>query len=353
MLLLILLLKIIEISSYTNTFPTHLTYENNGIFYWKIGKSRDYQEGKMKYIIFNNYPILVTRSYDKNISAISDICIHRGASLSKGKILNKGCIQCPYHGWEYKNNGKLEKIPGEPSIKTEKMGVPQFLTKELDGNVYLCPSYDKTTKKGLKPLNDPLRVPEESDNKFVRQSGKIKINIPNQLVTENVLDMMHISYVHSFGNRLSPVPFDLHYEDIDELSGRTTFFYTAGPSSISSLFAKAEFVKVENEFYLPDTTVTRVYANDYIKTIVTYCYPINNKESIFHYDLYRNFLTEPIFNKLFEYQMDLTLKEDMGILNNLHEGYTKGFINTKYDITQMKYRKKIKEINKLMNEKDQ
>ena len=47
------------------------------------------------------------------------------------------------------------------------------------------------------------------------------------------------------------------------------------------------------------------------------------------------------------------LKEDIGILNNLHEGYTKGFINTKYDITQMKYRKKIKEINKLMNEKDQ
>ena len=31
---------------------------------------------------------------------LSDVCIHRGGSLSAGKIANN-CIQCPYHGWHF------------------------------------------------------------------------------------------------------------------------------------------------------------------------------------------------------------------------------------------------------------
>ena len=31
---------------------------------------------------------------------LSDVCIHRGGSLSAGKIAGN-CIQCPYHGWQF------------------------------------------------------------------------------------------------------------------------------------------------------------------------------------------------------------------------------------------------------------
>ena len=109
---------------------------------------------------------------------------------------------------------------------------------------------------------------------------------------------------------------------------------------MSSVIGNVKHVKVENEFYLPDTTVTRVYAGEIIKTIVTHCFPINENESILFYDLYRNFLTHSMFNCLFEKQMDITLNEDISILNNIYTKYNKGFMNTKYDITQMKYREK-------------
>ena len=320
------------------TKPKPDTYKYNGNFFWKIGKSKKYRKGELHRTLFNDYPICIYRDKNSKINAISDICMHRGASLSFGKLLDNNCIQCPYHGWQYEK-GIIKCIPGNPTLKGE-FGVPMFKTHEENGDIYICPTYDINSKNGIKANNSIYIPPEAHDESFVRIYGNKHIKKPNQVITENVLDMMHISYVHTFGNQVSPVPFDIKYEDIDMYSGKTTFFYTAGPSSMSSLFGQAQFVKVENEFYLPDTTVTRVFAGPLIKTIVTHCYPIGKNESILHYDLYRNFIQNPIFDGLFYKQMDITLQEDVDILNGIYDNYVKGFINTKFDVTQLKYREK-------------
>mgnify|MGYP001353358280 FL=1 len=334
-----LIFYLISVNCYKiTTKPNCNTFKYKGNFFWKIGKSRKYKKGHLHRTLFNDYPICIYRDKNSKINAISDICIHRGASLSSGKLLNNNCVQCPYHGWEYEK-GLVKCIPGSPIIKGE-FGVPLFKIHEENGDVYLCPTYDINSKNGIKANNSIYIPPEAHDESFVRISGTKQIHRPNQLITENVLDMMHISYVHTFGNQVSPVPFEIKYEDIDEFSGKTTFHYTAGPTSMSSLLGQSKYVKVENEFYLPDTTVTRVFAGSIIKTIVTHCYPIGKNESILHYDLYRNFLQQPLFNGLFYKQMDITLKEDVDILNNIYDNYIKGFMNTKFDITQLKYREK-------------
>ena len=38
--------------------------------------------------------------------------------------------------------------------------------------------------------------------------------------------------------------------------------------------------------------------------------------------------------------MDITLKEDIGIINNIYDKHIRGFMNTKYDVTQLKFREK-------------
>ena len=321
-----------------STRPSPNAYQYNGNFFWKIGKSDSYQKGELHRTLFDDYPICVYRDQNNSINAISDICIHRGASLSAGRLLENNCIQCPYHGWEY-NNGIVKTVPGCPDMKG-KIGTPQFEVKELNNDVYICPTYDLNSKNGILAKNNIYIPPESKNGNFVRISGKKHIKRPNFLVTENVLDMMHISYVHTFGNQVSPIPFEIKYEDLDDFSGKTTFYYTAGPSSMSSIIGNVKEVKVENEFYLPDTTVTRVFAGNIVKTIITHCYPVGRNESILHYDLYRNFLTFPVFDPVFYKQMDLTLKEDVGILNNIYDNYIRGFMTTKYDITQLKYRTK-------------
>ena len=151
---------------------------------------------------------------------------------------------------------------------------------------------------------------------------------------------LHISYVHSFGNQLSPVPYEIKYENLNEYAGRTTFHYTSGATSMSRVIGNANYVTVQNEFHLPDTTVTRVFAGNIVKTIITHCYPIGKNESILHYDLYRNFLTPSLFDILLYKQMDITLHEDVNIINYIYDDYVKGFMNTKFDVTQLKFREK-------------
>ena len=42
---------------------------------------------------------------------LSNLCIHRGASLAHGKVKGDN-IECPYHGWQFKGaDGVCAKIP--------------------------------------------------------------------------------------------------------------------------------------------------------------------------------------------------------------------------------------------------
>jgi phenylpropionate dioxygenase-like ring-hydroxylating dioxygenase large terminal subunit len=333
-----------------NTKPHVSKYKNHLPLFWKIANKNEFPFYKPKRYLFNGYPIAIYKDYNNNITAISDICIHRGASLSHGKVLSNNCLQCPYHGWEY-NKGTVQIMPGFSDIKKNSFGVPRFELKDINQDIYIRPTFDINSQKGNIYNHTVYIPPEATDPNFIRVSGVRHIKRPYNLVTENVLDMMHISYVHSFGNSLAPVPFEIEYQDIDELSGRTTFHYTAGPTSMSKIIGGAKYVQVENEFHLPDMTVTRVKANQIIKTIITHCYPVGKNESILHFDLYRNFLTTNLLNPLFEYQMKITLDEDISILNRIYDDYILGFMSNKYDITQMKYREKTRKLLEHFEEK--
>ena len=55
-------------------------------------------------------PVIVTRSKDGNLNAVVNACAHRGAMLCKKKAGNKSTFPCPFHGWTFKNDGKLLKV---------------------------------------------------------------------------------------------------------------------------------------------------------------------------------------------------------------------------------------------------
>jgi hypothetical protein len=124
---------------------------------------------------------------------------------------------------------------------------------------------------------------------FRKITGEIRIQQDSDLVTENVLDMLHISYVHSFGNRATPLPSNIHFTRLDAYSGRTFFEYVAGDTSISRVLGSADRVVVENEYYLPSTTVTRVVAGDLVKTVMTRALRVSNRETVLFWTVYRNF----------------------------------------------------------------
>lgn len=63
-------------------------------------------------VVWNNKTS--TNDSDKYLqySAFVDACPHRLAPLSQGRVNpDTGCLECPYHGWQFEKDGALAKIP--------------------------------------------------------------------------------------------------------------------------------------------------------------------------------------------------------------------------------------------------
>ncbi len=58
------------------------------------------------------WPVFIIRSQDGVLRAFLNVCRHRGASvLPTGSGTNIASISCPYHGWIYDDQGRLQKTP--------------------------------------------------------------------------------------------------------------------------------------------------------------------------------------------------------------------------------------------------
>jgi Rieske 2Fe-2S family protein len=66
--------------------------------------------GDIKVQRIGSKSIIVTRNNQNEISAFYNVCRHKGTKLVENSG-NYGVIQCPYHGWTYKLDGKLVGCP--------------------------------------------------------------------------------------------------------------------------------------------------------------------------------------------------------------------------------------------------
>lgn len=145
--------------------------------------------------------------------AIQNRCNHRGALLSDGILCPRtNCVQCPYHGLEFNGHGILQKIPGQklPPM-SNYWNQAKFPIVEKEGWIYLnLISEDIYATEHLTTEELKETIFQEPDISMTPLS-RIFCNIPSipvysRIVSENLLDILHITYVHSFGNKQSPVP---------------------------------------------------------------------------------------------------------------------------------------------------
>jgi len=322
--------------------------------------SADLKKKELKKIWVDEKPICLFRSSSGEVKAISDICLHRAAALSDG-WLDGDLVVCPYHAYKFDGEGKLRYVPGvdEGMLAKNKRTARTvwYKTMEQGGLVYIFP--DAMRAGAIEQHVKPFLLPEAVDPTFRVVEGVCEIKASANLVVENLLDMLHISYVHSFGNMQEPLPFAENYDYFfdDEASqllpyARTTFKYRAGPTSISKVVGKVQEVVVENEFHLPYTTVTRVKFGKDVKTIYVVAVPVEEGLTVVHYKLYRNFMyvhprDESLVNKaldqFFQSVMRLTLNEDKEILESLYQEHQAGYVLSRYDKPLKIFRKTLKD----------
>ena len=61
-------------------------------------------------------PIVAFRDDAGVAHVLSDICVHRGGSLSAGSKVGNS-VQCPYHGWRFGADGVCTQIPAQPDLR--------------------------------------------------------------------------------------------------------------------------------------------------------------------------------------------------------------------------------------------
>ncbi|HMP62622.1 MAG TPA: Rieske (2Fe-2S) protein, partial [Phenylobacterium sp.] len=99
--------------------------------------SRDLKPGKLQRYEIMGEPVLLGRDRKGAAYAIRDICPHRAAPLSAGKLVSEAdggqSVECPYHGWRFRTDGVCAAIPSlvaDQAMDVSKIRVRRFPVQE-------------------------------------------------------------------------------------------------------------------------------------------------------------------------------------------------------------------------------
>jgi choline monooxygenase len=143
-------------------------------------------------------PVVITRDKAGELHAVANVCQHRGSTVMKGTG-HCNVLKCPYHGWTYDLDGKLQRPLGlAAEIDHEEFSLPKLRVAEWGPLVFVAPLsmeqpldhfygglHERLSETGLKW--DSLRL-------FDRRSWEIKANW--KVVTENYIECYHCGHVH-------------------------------------------------------------------------------------------------------------------------------------------------------------
>jgi nitrite reductase/ring-hydroxylating ferredoxin subunit len=76
-------------------------------------------------------PVLVTRDRDGQIHAHLNVCRHRGTELCRVDSGTATTFQCSYHGWTYRNDGRLVGVPGKKTIYFDDIDTDEWGLKPV------------------------------------------------------------------------------------------------------------------------------------------------------------------------------------------------------------------------------
>lgn len=269
-----------------------------------------------------------------------DACSHQGSSFMLGRTC-KNTITCPYHGYIFDGtNGELVQIPQLPHVESTSHNIDSFKVVERGDMVYFntIPISNETMKAEI----DETKIfvePEyyDKDQRVVYLSEDFEHYA--KFVSVNSLDICHIGFVHTFGNRKNPNP--LHNSKVLKMDDyenhyKIIYEYMAGENSLVNKIYNFDNITVENEYVLPHSTVARVKFGNLSSTIITHALPVSKFKTILFVKAYRSYWSFDLKNsknhnilyplmhfinqfgdKITHNTMYSTLKQDKAIVDNI------------------------------------
>jgi len=316
--------------------------EKYDLQWYVVGRANNFLSNRPYPIQIWNNKYVVWKNRTGEFSALDDACTHKGAALSAGKICN-GNVVCPYHGYEFDNNGTLAKVPGICFRPSPVYNLNNYNIVEKNGWVYMN-TMNHAEQLKLKEENSSFNsaaniyVEPEIEKGCSVVHLDMEYNCYSRVLSENSLDIMHIAFVHTFGNAKRPEPIrEIPPALVGPNHYRSTYFYEAGEESVArKVFGTKELV-IENEFILPHTTIARVIFGDYVSTVMTFALPIGENKSRLYVKTYRNFWQNQLGDIFTSNSMLSTMLQDKAVVESIDSRFMDGKFNMKFDKLQNTY----------------
>src|ERR1700751_1875177 len=151
---------------------------------------------------------IITRDATGDVRALFNMCLHRGMQVCRAEMGNASNFRCPYHGWTYRNDGRLTGLP----FHRDAYGGDEGFTKSQT----LLPAPNLASYNGLLFISmDPTAAPLQDylgDFKFYldfytkQSAGGVELRGPQRwrikanwkIGAENFAgDMYHTPHTHS------------------------------------------------------------------------------------------------------------------------------------------------------------
>jgi phenylpropionate dioxygenase-like ring-hydroxylating dioxygenase large terminal subunit len=263
--------------------------------------------------------LVLWRDGDAQVICAQNRCPHRGAALSLGRVVN-GNIECPYHGFQYNNEGQCILVPCNPkdSPIPPRLKIKTFITKEAYGFIWLWWG-EKTDKLPDIPWFDELLA----NYKFAA-TGSLRIPINYARLVESNFDVYHFHFVHrslNFG-LIGPL-LDSYEVETDEHQG---IISTLGKLCYDDSHSHSESFGYSFKLTMrfPNITFAQLLPR---LNFITAATPIDEDNSWVFIRYHQDYLRDPLLGKLFawlllKFEVEVVQKkQDVPILYSLQPKY--------------------------------
>lgn len=182
-----------------------------------------------------NEPVVLFKDSSGRAVALEDRCCHRHLPLSLGRVVGDR-LQCGYHGLEFDGTGTCVGVPGQTKVPPGA-SVRTFPLVEKYGFFWIW--------MGDASLADETLVPDwwwvEDKNWAYNTGALLQIKCHYELVTDNLLDLSHLGFVHSktIGNS-AIVDFPVHTERHENKIRMSRWIQDRPPPPLYSAGMKSE-----------------------------------------------------------------------------------------------------------------
>lgn len=167
----------------------------------QIPKPNDYIRGQL-----GLRPLVITRDDTGTIRALYNRCTHRGTTLCRWEKGNTRSFQCPYHGWNFLNNGKLRGVPWAEGYAEKLTSDPKFNLAQVPRVESYRGFIFGTLNLDAAPLTEhlgPIRRPIDEwldrnpgGKVTVCEANRFRFNGNWKLAYDNSGDGYHVIYSH-------------------------------------------------------------------------------------------------------------------------------------------------------------